>query len=413
MSDLTYTDYERLLQGRFKKDVSMTVDEVAAVVGPEFKEMNENPPESVIRVREEMEGKLAGDKRAFDEYLVEQAEEDAERGRPDSKLYRDNPEYKKYYDDAAAEVQMRMLGRRDAISGKSPDSRLKKTRGYQDGYLDGWREEFRADKGRNPGSTALRQIKKQLGMRAAGDADSDEEKAQGAEERAEADEEKAQAERHEGEADRSDAASKESNLQREGSMTHQRQRLTWGKEAAASGLYGYTKATQNDVEVSVRKIQRQASRIAKAAWGRDERVAAFINAHAKRSSSIPARLLVAAFKEIGPRVASDESDKTAGETEYGSYGYPSKTATLGFNACSELRGFTGRVAYDLHKRRQAKYEKITGFLREHAKANRCRYSKLLLASYPDAPAPVTASEEPTEKTASSPSSVEEWLSWED
>ena len=44
---------------KFPRGEKMTVDEVAAVVGPEFKEMNENPPESVLAIRREME-KQAG-----------------------------------------------------------------------------------------------------------------------------------------------------------------------------------------------------------------------------------------------------------------------------------------------------------------------------------------------------------------
>lgn len=42
-------------QAKFPKGVEMTVDEVAEVVGPEFKEMNENPPPEVVEVREKME----------------------------------------------------------------------------------------------------------------------------------------------------------------------------------------------------------------------------------------------------------------------------------------------------------------------------------------------------------------------
>lgn len=45
---------------KFPKGVSMSVDEVSEVVGPEFKEMNENPPPEVVKVREEMEKKAYG-----------------------------------------------------------------------------------------------------------------------------------------------------------------------------------------------------------------------------------------------------------------------------------------------------------------------------------------------------------------
>lgn len=46
-------------KAKFERGVSMTVDEVAKVVGPEFKEMNEDPPESVKKVMEGMQGKTA------------------------------------------------------------------------------------------------------------------------------------------------------------------------------------------------------------------------------------------------------------------------------------------------------------------------------------------------------------------
>lgn len=77
----------------------------------------------------------------------------------------------------------------------------------------------------------------------------------------------------------------------------------------ASGLYGYTKGTQRDVEASVRKAQRRANSIAKVLYARDERSVVFLKAHAKRANSKSARLILAAMKNIGPRVASD---KTAG-----------------------------------------------------------------------------------------------------
>jgi Protein of unknown function (DUF2958)/Papain-like cysteine protease AvrRpt2 len=40
---------------KFPRGEKMTVDEVAAVVGPEFKDMNENPPEAVLAIRRQME----------------------------------------------------------------------------------------------------------------------------------------------------------------------------------------------------------------------------------------------------------------------------------------------------------------------------------------------------------------------
>ena len=52
---LSANDYVGMLTtAKFPAGKSMTVDEVAEVVGPEFKEMNENPPESVKKVMEGM-----------------------------------------------------------------------------------------------------------------------------------------------------------------------------------------------------------------------------------------------------------------------------------------------------------------------------------------------------------------------
>lgn len=78
---------------------------------------------------------------------------------------------------------------------------------------------------------------------------------------------------------------------------------------SAGGLYGYTKGTQRDVEVTIRKAQRQASRIAKALYAKDNRSFAFLESHAKRANSKTARLILSAMSVIGPRVAAD---KTAG-----------------------------------------------------------------------------------------------------
>lgn len=130
-----------------------------------------------------------------------------------------------------------------------------------------------------------------------------------AEQEAEADEDQAQADEEKAEAKRDEANAERA---KEGTV-HRRQRLTWTASEetltkttreAASGLYGHTKATQRDVEASVRKIQRRSAKIAKVLWQRDERVASFMAAHAKRAQSEPAKLLVASLKAMAPKVAS-------------------------------------------------------------------------------------------------------------
>lgn len=187
------------------------------------------------------------------------------------------------------------------------------------------------------------------------------------------------------------------------------------KEAAISpaGLYGYTKAVQADCETAARKLLKSAAKTAKAIYAKDERVAEFLSTHAKRGKSASARILVAAMKEIGPKVASegkeacgcagDDSPCTCKTAGYSMYGFRTKTAQLGLQACSDIRTEAGRIASALHRRRAALHEKITGFFREHSKTAKCAASRMILDCYPDA----------TLKFGSEkPQSVEEILSWE-
>ncbi len=161
----------------------------------------------------------------------------------------------------------------------------------------------------------------------------------------------------------------------------------------AGGLYGYTKGTQRDVMASVRKVQKSASKLARAIYAKDERTFNFLHTHAERSNSLSARILCAAMESIGPKLAST---KTAG---HGMYGYRLKTARLALEACVNLSQEAGSVAYDLHKRRTAKYTKITSFLKDHSKRGRCRYARILLRFYPDAPIVTASDDDADEKEA--------------
>jgi hypothetical protein len=242
---------------KFPEGKKMTVDEVAEVVGPEFKQMNEDPPESVKKVRKEMEEAMSADllpvERAASEQQAEKLEAEAE----------------------ANEAQA------DADRQKADAARMKES---------------------------------------------------------------------------------------------------------AGGLYGYTKGTQTDVEATIRKAQRQASKLAKTLHGQDHQVMDFLRVHAKRAGSKTARLLLALMEEY-PQVdlLPIEQIKQAEDTPMGMYGYPSGTARLALDACSALRSGIGEVAYNLHSRRMAKHDRITGFLKEHSKTAKCGYARLLLDTYPEAP----------------------------
>lgn len=185
--------------------------------------------------------------------------------------------------------------------------------------------------------------------------------------------------------------------------------------ASVQGLYGFPKGIQAACEVASRRISKAALKVAKEIYAKDERVAQFLQAHAKKASSLPAKVLLAAMKEIGPKIAEEDiepSDNDAPEKEaalndlrakraamYGLYGFPEKVATLGLNACTTVRAEAGRVASDLHRRKADHHERISGFLKEHCKTAKCLYSKMLLSSYPDASVKLA-------------SGSNDWIAWE-
>lgn len=255
---------------------------------------------------------------------------------------------------------------------------------------------------------------------------------------------------------------------------------------ANSGLYGHTKSVQADCESCIRKVQREARKIASSAYGRHAKVADFIQVHASRSESLAAKILASAMSELGPGVSrqaryeegvsvdptenmspedaakwrqmheeygdkfKSSADKlasvlpsepiklakvaewlpevpfaqvvklaeilgvsgvavydgvhirkaTSKSASKGLYGFSEKVAKYGLQACSDLRSATGRIAYDLHRRREAKHGQITAFFDEHCKTAKCQYARLIHASYPDGP---------QGKKASAPTSVEDWL----
>ena len=153
----------------------------------------------------------------------------------------------------------------------------------------------------------------------------------------------------------------------------------------------------------------KAIKIAKQAWEKDAKVADFLTTHAKREGSLSAKILCAALRDVGPRVASFDKtvidvDKTAGKHTYRLYGFPTRTARLGLTSCALLREEAGRVASEMHARKADCHGDITGFLSRHATEAKCRYAKMLSACYPEASCRLASTQ---------PSTVAEWLDWED
>ena len=80
-----------------------------------------------------------------------------------------------------------------------------------------------------------------------------------------------------------------------------------------SGLYGYTRKIQAMCESAERRLQRKAGSLIKKASRRDQRTLEFLGTHAKRAKSVPAKLLITAFKDGIPKLGSGEFDTSEGD----------------------------------------------------------------------------------------------------
>lgn len=199
------------------------------------------------------------------------------------------------------------------------------------------------------------------------------------------------------------------------------------KARRGSGLYGYPKPIQRSCESAVKRINKRAAALMHKAVKKDRNVVAFLETHATRGQSSAARVLLAAYKASMPQTTWEDAprekeesaefdfgmimasiDKEAAKPRWGMYGYPRKTASLGLGACTSIREAAGYAAADLHRRKQAYYKRVTGFLGEHSKVGRSHAAGLILMCYPDEGFNFKrkrASEE-------APKTVSEWIEWD-
>lgn len=167
-------------------------------------------------------------------------------------------------------------------------------------------------------------------------------------------------------------------------------------KTASTGLYGSKKAIEGACLSCGRKLARTASAIARRTYKKAEESAPFLATHAKRAKSLPAKILVAQMRELGPKIASkiasaeaaaDEAPvlgKVAGAAKHGLYGFKAKAAQAGLQAVADLRHEAGILASDLHSRRGDEHEQISAFLDGHSKEGKCMYARMIKESYPEA-----------------------------
>lgn len=147
---------------------------------------------------------------------------------------------------------------------------------------------------------------------------------------------------------------------------------------AGSGLYGFTKDIQSSVEAGTRKLSRYAHKTAAALWAKDPKTAEFLATHARKADSLPAKALLSAMSEIGPKV-----DKVAAGRTHGLYGFRNKTAKNALIACQGLREEAGFVAHELASRKATKYSDLIGYMEKHCESTNCPFTTLLKQAMPE------------------------------
>lgn len=368
------SDYFAGRTAKFPAGESMTVDEVADVVGPEFKEMNEDPPASVVKVRKEMEKKAA--KGTDSVWVVSDPDATSEMGDIFSKVSVNKlPELvigmggKEWRSkntaihfneqDANADAKARLAARPKKASGIW--SRRRTPLIAMDTFAE-----------------MLRDGKFEKGVPADPTENMTEEDAA---------EWESQNEIHK---DEFKTADLDAVLHRDDDGTVPFD-LFFNRTAAvtAGGKWGFTKSTESACTAGVNKLQKAAKRIAASLYAKDEGSPAFIQKHAARAGSKTASMLLKAMEDIGP-AAMIRAGKTAGRSGNGLYGFSEKTAKLGLQACSALRHEAGVIAADLFARKGADPMKVAGYLAANAKKGKCSYSAMLAEVAPDAMEKVAA-----------------------
>lgn len=198
-----------------------------------------------------------------------------------------------------------------------------------------------------------------------------------------------------------------------GTTLMERQAAQRRQAARNQGLYGYPKSVQAACQGAAGRLTKKALTLVRRAMAKDDTVIGFLETHAKRSRSLPARVLVAAYRASVPKLEAEFAGieevpgfmPVAGKVKFGAYGYPAVTAYLGLTSCAALREAAGEIASDLHARRIDQHGPITSFLGDHCKTARCGASRLILDCYPEATLRLRSASEP-------PSTVDEWLAWD-
>lgn len=422
VGSLSIADYVNDLRAaKFTKGVEMTVDEVADVVGPEFKENVENPPPGVVKTRNKMVENAKTASNGYVDVLLRESITslgDAHKGIRDQIFTRDTkiPVGSRAYKisektlvliSKAQELAAEARHDIDAVDLNLPMRLAGKTAGWQSDQsdakgkfweLDGHGDFIEAAQVREIQGPGIPLYILYLVMMDGGTmmgrrnfkSLSDAMKA--AQSWIRSDERGASLILR-------DFSKVSSTFERSG-------------KTAAAGLYGSTKETEKVCGSATGKLAKFTAKLAKEIYSKDAETPAFLEEHNKRTASKSAKMLRASMTDIGP----GKPAKIAGKSGKGRYGFSDKTARLALEACNAVEHEAGVIASDTHARMGAKHATVTGFLSKHAKRAKCGWSDLILEAYPNedaAPAEVVmASKKAGLANYTIHPSVDEIMSWD-
>ena len=325
-------------KAKFEKGKSMTIDEVAEVVGPEFKEMNENPPDSVVKVREQMGKKASYPK------VMKELKDDLDRKAITRSEFN---ELSEAVGNAETEQAARKIVQ-DHRKGRTAGELLS-----MDMFAD-MLKDSKFEKGKPADPTKNMSEEDAAEWERQNELNKDNFKGAGLPPGARDEEEAALVTQFFGKA-----------------------------KTAAGGKYGFTKATEDACGVGVNKLSKAAKRIAEALYAKDKESPAFLSKHAARSGNKAASMLLSAMSDLGPAADVAKLAKTAGRSGNGLYGFSEKTAKLALDACNALQHEAGVIAADLFARKGMNAAHLAGYLSANAKKAKCAFSQMLADAAPD------------------------------
>jgi len=141
-------------------------------------------------------------------------------------------------------------------------------------------------------------------------------------------------------------------------------RMASMSKRSAGGMYGFTKAVQNDVEVAIRKLEKKVDQLSSRVEGAHPEAGSFFQDRACPASTALANQCLV-FKRPSRVLA-------------GPMGYKPSTAKASLKAISDLTLFAGQVANSLY----GKNRNHIPFLEQHAQETGCPLARLLLENHP-------------------------------